>query len=152
MTRGVAAQILARLRTDARRIAEPFGLRYASIEAERPQVRSYYGICDSDGRIRIRLFHAVTRRPLKYSSLVNTLCHELAHLRHMNHGKRFQALYEKLLVYARQEGIYRPGRDRLEPWEREANEPSAVVAARAAEAQQAVREPKPGPVQLTLFG
>jgi hypothetical protein len=40
---------------------------------------------------------------------VNTLCHELAHLRHFNHGPRFKAFYFRLLDFARAEGIYRPG-------------------------------------------
>jgi hypothetical protein len=40
---------------------------------------------------------------------VNTLCHELAHLRHFNHGPRFKAFYFHLLDWARVEGIYRPG-------------------------------------------
>jgi hypothetical protein len=40
---------------------------------------------------------------------VNTLCHELAHLKHFNHGPNFQAFYAKILSWARQEGIYRPG-------------------------------------------
>jgi hypothetical protein len=72
-------------------------------------VKSRYGVCYADGRIRIRLRHAATGRSLKYSSLVNTLCHELAHLRHFDHGPRFKAFYLILLDFARVEGIYRPG-------------------------------------------
>ena len=86
-----------------------FELRYSAIEAERANVKRRYGICYSDGVIKIRLRHAATGRPLKYSSLVNTLCHELAHLRHFNHGPRFKAFYFRLLDFARAEGIYRPG-------------------------------------------
>ncbi len=72
-------------------------------------MKSRYGACFSDGTIKIRLYHATTGRPLKYSSLIDTLCHELAHLRHFNHGRRFQELYQRILVHARREGIYRPG-------------------------------------------
>jgi hypothetical protein len=50
-----------------------------------------------------------TGRSLKYSSLVNTLCHELAHLRHFDHGPRFKAFYLAVLEFARSEGIYQPG-------------------------------------------
>ena len=100
------------LNRDALRIARVFGLRYRVIEPERPQVKRRLGVCYRDGTIRIRLFHATTGRPLKYSSLVDTLCHELAHLRHFNHGKRFQAFYRRILEHARREGIYRPGTDR----------------------------------------
>ena len=103
-------QLMARLNRDARRIALYFGLRYRRIEAERANVRSRYGICYDDGTIRIRLRHSVSGEPLKYSSLVNTLCHELAHLRYFDHGERFKRFYQGLLAWARSEGIYRPGK------------------------------------------
>lgn len=109
LDRAQARALMERLNEDAARIALRFQLRYQSIEAERPHVKSRYGICYSDGRIQIRLRHAKTGRPLRYSSLVNTLCHELAHLRHMNHGPRFKAYYLRILEWARSEGIYRPG-------------------------------------------
>jgi predicted metal-dependent hydrolase len=108
MDRENTHQLIDRLSVDAGRIAAPFGLRYKSLAAERANVKNRYGVCFSDGEIRIRLRHVTTGRPLKYSSLVNTLCHELAHLRYFNHGLRFRALYSKLLEYARAQGIYRP--------------------------------------------
>ena len=104
-----ACSLIDRLNGDAARIARRFELRYRAIEAERPNVKRRYGVCYADGRIRIRLRHAATGRSLKYSSLVNTLCHELAHLRHFDHGPRFKAFYLRLLDFARAEGIYRPG-------------------------------------------
>ncbi len=128
---------MERLNRDAARIARHFGLRYQSIDAERANVKSRYGICYADGGIKIRLRHAVSGKPLKYSSLVNTLCHELAHLRHFNHGERFKQFYLQLLEHARAEGIYRPSR------------------ARPGSAQPAAPAPprRPtGPVQLGLFG
>ncbi len=103
-----ALTLIERLNRDAARIAGRFGLRYRAIEAERPRVRNRYGVCYADGRIRIRLRHAATGRSLKYSSLVNTLCHELAHLRHFDHGPRFKAFYLRVLEFARAEGIYQP--------------------------------------------
>ena len=104
------AQVLARLRCDASILAADFGLALRSIGAERPQVKRRYGICYEDGSIRIRLRHATTRRLLRYSALVDTLCHELAHLRHFDHGPRFHALYRRILDHARRRGIYRPRR------------------------------------------
>ena len=97
--------LLARLEQDALSICTRFGLRYRALEAERANVKRRYGVCFSDGTIRIRLRHVSTGRPLKYSSLVNTLCHELAHLRHFNHGPQFQAFYARILECARREGI-----------------------------------------------
>ena len=104
-----ARELIERLNRHAVQIAVRFELRYLAIEAERPNVKRRYGVCFADGSIRIRLRHTLTGRSLKYSSLVNTLCHELAHLRHFNHGLRFRSFYRELLEYARGEGIYRPG-------------------------------------------
>jgi len=107
--RSAKSPILDQLQADAWRIAERFGLSYRGIAAEHPRVKSRYGVCYSDGLIKIRLNHAKTGRPLKYSSLVDTLCHEMAHLRHFNHGPEFKALFLRILEWARREGIYRPG-------------------------------------------
>jgi predicted metal-dependent hydrolase len=90
-------------------LAPRFGLVYAAIEPERDGETRHYGICYADGLIRIRLRHAVSDRLLKESSLVDTLCHELAHLRHMDHGLRFRKLHERILGEARRLGFYRPG-------------------------------------------
>ena len=128
------------LTRDAERIAARFELEYQSIQAERAGINGHYGICDSDGVIKIRLRHAKTGRPLKYSSLVNTLCHELAHLRHFDHGPRFKAFYFRLLEFARAEGIYQPRR--LGP----ANEPVAASPARTGDTSMPA-----GPSQLELF-
>lgn len=107
--------MLQRLRVDARHLAGRFGLPLLRLDAERPQVRRRYGICYEDGSIRIRLRHVTTGRLLRYSSLVDTLCHELAHLRHFDHSPRFYACYRRILVYARQSGIYRPRPRQIHP-------------------------------------
>ena len=137
MDRRTRRQLIERLRADADRICAEFGLRYQAIEAERANVKSRYGICYSDGTIRVRLNHATTRKPLKYSSLVNTLCHELAHLKHFDHSPRFQTFYQRILHWARQQGIYRPGRP----------------AARSPKPPKPKRSPArdSGPEQLSLF-
>jgi hypothetical protein len=101
-------ELLGRLEVDALRICVRFRLRYRVLEAERANVKRRYGVCFSDGTIRIRLRHASSGKPLKYSSLVNTLCHELAHLKHFNHGPGFQAFYAEVLEWARRESIYQP--------------------------------------------
>ena len=100
---------LERLRRRAETRAGAFGLRYLDIEAEKEGVVSHYGICYRDGLIRIRLRHATTGSLLKESSLVDTLCHELAHLRHFDHSPRFRAFYQRVLEEARRLGFYRPG-------------------------------------------
>ena len=107
--------VLTELRTMGADLAGRFGLRYRAIDAERPGIVAHYGICYADGRIRIRLRHATTGRPLKRSSLVDTLCHELAHLRHFDHSIRFRRMYLKILDAARETGYYRPGRGQGAP-------------------------------------
>jgi hypothetical protein len=101
-------RLLERLRRDAAALCREFGLRLRVLEAERPQVRRRYGVCFRDGTIRIRLRHARTGRLLKYSALIDTLCHELAHLRHFDHSPRFRAFHQRILARARSLGIYRP--------------------------------------------
>lgn len=108
-------RIMDRLRGWGRELSDAFGLRYRSLDAERDGVNGHYGICYEDGVIRIRLRHAKTGRLLKESSLVDTLCHELAHLRHMDHSIRFRRLYQRILGAARERGYYRPGPDRSVP-------------------------------------
>ena len=110
------SELMERLRRDADRIARHFDLAYREISPERANVKRRYGVCYNDGRILVRLNHARTGGALKYSSLINTICHELAHLRHFNHGPRFKDFYFQIVEYARREGIYRPGRAPLRDW------------------------------------
>lgn len=153
MDRRTKARLLDRLRHDADLICARFGLRYASIEAERANVKRRYGICYADGTIKIRLRHASTGRPLKYSSLVSTLCHELAHLRHFDHSPRFHDFYQQLLRWSRRQGIYAPARRRVSGvGEAAIATPQAidVTPGRDAEARPVVT-PRRRPEQLTLF-
>lgn len=115
MDRKDARELMERLNRDAEYLSRYFGLQYRILQAERGNVRRRFGVCYSDGTIKIRLFHATTGRSLRYSSLIDTLCHELAHLRYFNHGERFQVFYRRILERARREGIYRPARPRSQP-------------------------------------
>ena len=101
--------VLERLRAQASDLASSFRLRLARLDPERYGVVAHYGICYEDGTIRIRLRHAKTGRLLKESSLVDTLCHELAHLEHFDHSPRFKNFYLRILEEARRRGYYRPG-------------------------------------------
>ena len=102
-------EMMARLRGWGRQLCDIHGLRFRSIDPEKEGVTEHYGICYEDGLIRIRLRHARTGELLKESSLVDTLCHELAHLRHLDHSIRFRKLYQRILAAARRLGYYQPG-------------------------------------------
>jgi hypothetical protein len=151
-------RVLVELQRDAQVIASRFGLRYASLEAERAGVRRRYGVCYADGRIKIRLRHAVTGEPLRYSSLVNTLCHELAHLRHFHHGERFRIFYRQVLEYARRAGIYRPHQRDVRAGGPAWSDPGRGIPERQASPLRemplsiAARDRDTDPVQLGLFG
>lgn len=100
--------LVDRLRADATRVAEEFRLPPYDLDANRADASDRYGVCFDDGRIRVRLVHARTGRVLRYSALIDTVVHELAHLRHMDHGPRWEALYEQMLAWCRRRGIYTP--------------------------------------------
>ena len=140
--------VLERLRADARILASAYRLPLRSVQPERPQVRRRYGICYDDGSIRVRLHHNRTGQLLKYSSLVDTLCHELAHLKHFDHGRRFYAFYEKVLGYARRRGIYRPG---PRPQNRREEPRHSLLVGVSARPGPPPEAPRGGPEQLELF-
>ena len=133
-------EVMRRLHRDAGRLVDQFRLPLARLAKEGNRVKRRYGSCDSDGVIRIRLLNQRTGKILKYSSMISTLCHELAHLRHFDHGPRFKAFYFRLLDFARAEGIYQPRRAGL------ASEPVAASPARAVDGSMPAE-----PSQLELF-
>ncbi len=138
-------QLLERLRNDCQPIADAFGLRWSSVKRTRSDAK-LYGCCDADGNIRIRLRSRTTGEFLRYSSLIATMCHELAHLRYMDHGPEFRALDQRLLRWAREQGVYQPvGGER-----RTAGAASPALAA-SAPARRARTDRKKVPKQLTLF-
>ena len=136
--------VLEQLRRHALRLAASFDLPLRALLPESPRVKRRYGVCFQDGTVKIRLRHARTGRFLRESSLVDTLCHELAHLRHFNHGRQFRRLYERILAYARRQGIYRPGR--LSRWKFESRQARGDPPAAA----RPVGRPE-APIQLDLF-
>ncbi len=142
LSRRERSELVERLRRDGALIADEFGLEYKSIEAEDARVKRRYGSCHGDGRIKIRLNHVRTGKPLKYSSMIDTLCHELAHLRYFDHSQRFRAFYQQILEWARRAGIYRPA-PRKEPQ----MDPAAAAAAPAGFAAVLAAISDPGSVE-----
>ena len=144
LSRAVRDRAIERLRRHAVLLASAFDLPLHSIEPESDRVKRRYGICYADGRIRIRLHQVRGTDVLKYSVMVDTLCHELAHLRHFNHGRRFWQLYRRILGYAARQGIYRPGPE-------SSLTPSTPFQALPAAIQRAAPRPTSAPRQLDLF-
>ena len=146
---------VALLRRHALRLAQTFELPLRGVHAESRRVRRRYGVCYADGTIKIRLRSLRNGELLRESSLVDTLCHELAHLRYFDHGLRFERLYRRILEYARRHGIYRPGQ--ASRWQ--APEPRRPVPPLGLIARSHPAPPAPGtpparpavPVQLELF-
>lgn len=133
--------VVDRLRRDADRVARVFKLPAFDLDADRADARDRYGLCFSDGRIRIRLVNVRTGRALKYSAMIDTVVHELAHLRYMDHGPRWEALYQRMLEWCRVRGIYEP---------RAVGAPSAGTRKPAASSGASGPRP-PGTQQLSLF-
>lgn len=146
LDRQARERAIERLRRHGAVLAEAFRLPLVSIDPESPRVRRRLGICYADGRIRIRLHSLRSADLLKYSAMVDTLCHELAHLRHFDHGRRFWALYRRILAYAKRHGIYRPGPEPTHP-------PASAFRALPQAIQRATPRPRPPavPTQLELF-
>ena len=140
--RAARDRAIERLRRHAALLASAFDLPLHSIEPESERVKRRYGICYADGRIRIRLHQLRGTDVLKYSIMVDTLCHELAHLRYFNHGRRFWRFYRRILAYAARQGIYRPGPEA-------ALAPSTPFRSLPAAIQRAA--PRSAPGQLELF-
>jgi len=144
---------LERLRRDAAFLAERFKLPLRALDAEGPRVKRRYGICYEDGSIRVRLHNLRSGELLKYSALVDTLCHELAHLKYFDHGVRFQGFYRRMLEYARRQGIYKPSRRVQEAPQR--RPPELLRRAEEPPAALLGATPRPlrpsGAVQLELF-
>lgn len=153
--------VMTRLRRYAARLSRSFDLPLRVLDPESPRVKRRYGICFDDGTIRIRLRSVESGEILDEALLVDTLCHELAHLKHFDHGEGFWVMYRRIREYARRHGIYRPGQPSRWhfPRHRERDELTQDSAVRVHAPRSGCPapgtgpdgEPETGPVQLELF-
>lgn len=65
----------------------------------------YYGLCHRDGRIAIRIRWA-NGRPLHAYAIIDTMAHELAHLRYLTHSPRWFQLHSRIFISMSQFGLY----------------------------------------------
>jgi hypothetical protein len=104
----LVAGVLAKVERDVRPILREFDLSYRTMKESVAEGSLGF----NRGGRTIALNVRQKRDPMKlrkYSAVMRTMIHELAHLRHMNHGPGFKAFDAELLAYARANGIYRPG-------------------------------------------
>lgn len=87
-------------------LARSEGLRMLAFEPKRRPSYGTSGICYCEERRISIVFRwkqsardggAWLKRPIPFPEVLDTVAHEIAHLRYPNHGKDFQALYKKLL-------------------------------------------------------
>lgn len=103
------AAILTKIQRDVQPILREFGLKFMSLKESVAEGSLGF---NRDKRI-IALNVRQKRNPMllrKYSAIMSTMIHEMAHLRHMNHGRGFQEFEVELMQWARDKKIYSPGR------------------------------------------
>jgi predicted metal-dependent hydrolase len=104
----IFANKLERLRLDAKRLCKIFGLKNPRIVPLNPGDGAY-GYCQpSTGLIEISLeiVGDGKHRIIPYYELLDTLCHELAHLRCINHDEKFREQYVAIKAAAERLGMF----------------------------------------------
>ena len=101
------AAILAKIKRDVQPLLKAFGLSFQTMKESVAEGSLGF----NRGRRTIALNVRGKANPMKlrkYSAVMLTMIHEIAHLRHMNHSRQFQDFDAELLLWARENGIYRP--------------------------------------------
>lgn len=108
---GIPTRIATRLRKIRRlanRLAREFGIfEPFSIGAVSPRCTDFdaYGMCHAPSRggrfvIVVRTFSRFDGSDLPSDCVVDTVCHEMAHIPFMNHGRAWRILYHSMLRWA----------------------------------------------------
>lgn len=84
--------------------AARFGLKLKKVKVL-PAYKDFYGDCSNDGRIRVQLRQG-DEALLPYQ-ILDTMAHELAHLKHNNHKSAWFRLHIRILTLMEQEGVYK---------------------------------------------
>jgi len=101
------AAILSKIQRDVRPLLKAFGLNFQTMKESVAEGSLGF----NRGRRSIALNVRGKANPMKlrkYSAIMRTMIHEIAHLRHMNHSRAFSDFDKELLLWARENGLYRP--------------------------------------------
>lgn len=90
-----------------RRFAGLYGLQFKGLLTMHKQkfARHYYGLCYPSGRIAIRI-RWPNGRPLQAYAVLDTMAHELAHLRYFTHSSRWFQLHARILFAMSHSDLY----------------------------------------------
>jgi hypothetical protein len=101
------AAILGKIKRDVQPLLRAFGLSFTTMKESVAEGSLGF----NRGRRTIALNVRQKANPMKlrkYSAIMRTMIHEIAHLKHMNHSRAFSDFDNELLLWARENGIYKP--------------------------------------------
>jgi len=103
------AAIMGRVERDVAPLAKAFNLRFKTMKES--VAEGSLGFNRGGGGV-IALNVRQKKDPMKlrkYSAIMRTMIHEMAHIRFMNHRREFHDFDQELLAWAREHNVYRPG-------------------------------------------
>jgi predicted metal-dependent hydrolase len=84
--------------------ADRFDIRLRGVARTKP-TNSLFGSCYPNGKI-VMTVRWKSGKPLHAYSLVDTMAHELAHLRYFSHSQRWAELYSRIFFVMVRDGVY----------------------------------------------
>lgn len=95
----VEQELYAFCKKVARICGKRFDLKYRSIEIfadDDPDRKNTAGMCTPDGEIYLTVRQGIRGRFETIEELIDTVTHELAHLRFFDHGPKFKRFHSKM--------------------------------------------------------